>query len=410
MAANKVRVKALKWNDSDPNAVIALYRRLLNKIRDTADKTLDGDHQQELMRLFFARLPLDGMLDILGIHSYKRLYRMFFEDWLLLDYRSKRGSPTMAELTLHQMQGDMDSQEKQALTSLIKSQVAPYKVTGIEENLIRVENPMIAKSHYKVISAPDDLMLGDFLITRLLPGPVDWLLLEPWILLMPRDRKMFTNSLRQAMKEAGYGKRDFIDFCKLDMPRLLQVVNGEIVAAEKEMLKIAENIPFCPCWQETAVSDCERLTVLLETSGVFFKTHEDGGGFLFLERDNPSRLSWGYILFESNRAAVCVPPHEEPTPVLEALGRVIPDSAEFMDFKGMDSTHERYLHYNERMIKDLSIFLQNHEEMIDDILLPRHYDQYDQDETRSDFFTKLSFLLGKYLHSNKTPTEESRNQ
>jgi len=402
-------VKALKWKDSDPSAVTALYRRLLNNIRDIADRALDGDHQQELMRLFFAHLPLDGMLDILGVYSYKRLYRMFFKDWLLLDYRSKPGSPTMAELTLLHMQGDMDSQEKQALTNLIKSQVALYKVIGIRDNLIRVENPMIANSHYRVLSAPEDLMLGDILVTRLLPGPVDWLLLEPWILLMPRDRKMFTNSLRQAMKEAGYGKRDFIDFCKRDTIRFLEVINREVVAAEKEMLAIADKLSFYPYWQETAVGDSERLANLLETSGVFLKTHEDDGGFLFLERDNPSGLSWGYILVESNRVAVCVPPHEEPTPVLEALGHVIPDSAEYLDFKRMDSTHEKYLHYNERMIRDLSILLQNHEEMIDDILLPRHYNQYDQDESRSDFFTKLSFLLGKRIHINKTPIDEPRD-
>ncbi len=53
---------------------------------------------------------------------------------------------------------------------------------------------------------------------------------------------------------------------------------------------------------------------------LFLKTHAEGGGCLFLDRDNPSRLSWGYILAETDRVAVCIPPHEDLMPVLEALG------------------------------------------------------------------------------------------
>jgi|LFRM01.2.fsa_nt_gb hypothetical protein len=44
------------------------------------------------------------------------------------------------------------------------SHVAPYKIIGIQDDLISLENPIMPREHYKVLSNPEDHMEGDFLV------------------------------------------------------------------------------------------------------------------------------------------------------------------------------------------------------------------------------------------------------
>ncbi|MGE5545108.1 MAG: hypothetical protein ACM3UW_09080, partial [Bacillota bacterium] len=396
-------MKALQWQDMDPAVTVTIYQTILNRIQNFADQTLERDKQHDLMRHFLASLPLGGMLDFLEYHSYQRLYRMFFNDWLLLDYRSKPGGPTMAELTLQNLKNTLDQREVQALTNLVKSYVSVYRILSFGNGQAYLKNLVIPKHNYKITTSYEGFMADDILVTRLLPGPSDWLLLEPWILLLPLNEKLLAKSLRQVMKEAGYHKRDFSRFCKKKTILLLQVINQEVVEAEKEVVAMAENIPFCPDWHEATVSDSQRIMDLLQASDGFQKMNgNEEGRFLFFDPENPGRLSWSYILVEEDRMALCVPPQEDSSLVFDALTQVIAGSGEGLKFTKLDSSHERAVHYNNRIIEDLSRFLQNHEEMIDDILIPRQYTQYCQEQSRSDFFAKLSLLLGERLQNLHT--------
>ena len=82
---------------------------------------------------------------------------------------------------------------------------------------------------------------------------------------------------------------------------------------------------------------------------------------------------------------------------MDVLEQALTLSGETLEFIRADSTHEQMAHYNDRMLEDLSCLLQNHEEMINDILLPCRHKDVSEDYSRSDFFTKLSFLLGEKL-------------
>lgn len=402
-----VEVRALQWQETEPAAIVNIYRTILNQIQNTAERALERDHQHELMRHFLASLPLDGMLDILERHTYQRLYRMFFKDWLLLDYHSEPGSPTMAELTLQNLKDTLEQPEVLALKNLIKSYVSLYRIHSLRNGYVYLENLIMPREHYKIIANYDGLMVGDILVARLLPGPSDWLLFDPWIILLPLNEKLLAKSLHRLIKKAGYHKRNFSRFCKKKTILLLQMVNQEVGAAEKDVVEIGESLPLCLGWQEATVGDCRRIMELLKASDAFLDMYEvEVKCFLFFNRDNPE-TSWGYILLDEDRIAFCVPPQEDLSPVLDALNRVFAESGERMAFSELDSTHERIAHYNSRIIEDLSMFLQNNEEMINDILIPHSYTQYSQEQSRSDFFTKLSLQVGEHLQKNKRATTES---
>lgn len=397
---NRHRGERIAMAELTPAESISIYRNVLNRIQNTADQTLAPDQQHGLMLRFLDSLPLEGMLDILELHSYQRLYRMFFFDWLFLDYRSKPGIPTMAELTLHNLKGTLGQPEQLALINLTKSYISPYRILSLQNGHGHLENLILPKSSYRITYDFEGLMVGDILITRLLPGPgpSQWLFFEPWILLMPINDKLFVKSLHQVMKKAGYRKRDFSCFCKEETIQLLQVINQEIAESERDVAEMVESIPFCPDWQETAVNDHQRIIDLLTACNAC-RAIEGGkeGSFLFCYPEHRERLTWSYILVEDGRIAVCVPPQEDFTPVLDVLEQALTLSGETLEFIRADSTHEQMAHYNDRMLEDLSCLLQNHEEMINDILLPCRHKDVSEDYSRSDFFTKLSFLLGEKL-------------
>jgi len=403
-----MEVKVLQWQEMDPETIVTIYRNILNRIQDIADQTLERGHHHNLMSHFLASLSLDGMQDLLEGHSYQRLYRMFFYDWLLLDYRSQPGSSTMAELTWQHLKGSLNQAEEQALTNLIKSYVSLYRIYHIRKGQAYLENLIMPRAHYKIPANNDSLMAGDVLVARLLPGPSNWLLLEPWIILLPLNEKLLSRSLLKLMKEAGYNKRNFKRFCKKKTVLLLKLVNQEVVEAGKDMAAIAENIPFCPDWMEATIDDYQRTMDLLKTGYLFPSMNEIGdGGFLFYDRENPSGMSWGYILLENDRIAVCVPPHEDPSSVLEALNRVIAEPGGHLEFTKIEDTRNEIIHNNNRIVADLSRFLQCHEDWIDDILIPRQYTHCCQEQSRSDFFAKLSLLVGKQIQQDKRSAEDS---
>lgn len=388
----------MKWQESSLTEIIDIYRAVLKKVQTVADQTLDRIHQRELQLDFMESLTLDGILDILERHSYKRLYLMFFYDWLFLDYRSDTDSPTMAELTLKNLAGTLDQLEIKALTNLVNSYVSPYRILSFRDGQGHLENLIIPRTNFNITMEFEGLMVGDVLVTRLLPGPRDWLLLEPWILLLPSNEKHLVKSLRLVTKKAGYRKRDINHFCKQKTLSLLQVINQEINEIEKEVVKMVQSMPFRPDWQEAIIDDSQRIMDFLHASDVFLEMEESGSGrFLFINRDNPGRLSWGYILVEEDRIAVCVPPKEDLTLVLDALIQAIAFSGDRLDFVKVGCSNERTDYYNDRMVEDLGEFLQHHEDMIDDLLIPHRYADFNQDHSRSDFFAKLSLRLGEQL-------------
>ena len=385
----------MKRQESDQDKIAQSYQTAMREIRKIADQTLDQTLRDEIKARFLQSLPLNRVPGVVERYSYQRLYSMFFQDWLLLDYRPDRKTPTLAQLALDKSQGVLDHSLCQIMKNLTRTYVSLYRVLRLKDGRGRLENLIPPRTNYNIVTTAEGLMAGDILVTRLLPHPRGWLLYEPWILLLPSDEKSLVRSIVQAMKMEGYPPADAPLFCKEMAVTMLQAVNQEIIEIENELAQMVRQLPFCPRWEEAVLGDPEPVVRLLETNSGFFQIPgEEGRAFLLLNRDLP-RLSWGYVLVESDRMVVGLPPRENIAGLLEMLVQATGETGKRLNFA--HAQDERVYYYNERLVSDLTRLLRERPDLTDDLLLPRAVADSDEDQVRSDFFACLSFLIGGRL-------------
>lgn len=388
----------MQWSDLSRKEKAELYETIINKLLAFRDERWNKAQKDGVHLDFMSHISLEKIMDILERRIYKKMYTLFAEEWSLLDYRPAAKKPTLAETALLEWDALLSSAEKTALRNLSASFVAPYRILRFFDGRGRLENVILPKSNIDFITTFQELAPGDVIVTRLLPLGKEYMLKEPWLLLLPKDQKRLAETFHDAMREAGYKKRDVHEFCKNQAPVLMGIINETVVEMEKEIAAILEKVPFRPDWHEAEVDDPQRIITFLEENGAFSSIEgEKKGRFLFINRQQKTKLTWGYIVVDENRLAICVPPKEDPDVVLSALYEAMKDEKEDLKFTKIGCSNEKTAYYNQQVLDDLAVFITQNEEMVQDILMPRKEEGSPIEQARADFFAQLSLWLGSRL-------------
>ncbi len=91
-----------------------------------------------------------------------------------------------------------------------------------------------------------------------------------------------------------------------------------------------------------------------------------------------------------------IPPGETIEPVIDAILEAVENKSDRPIFKILTPVNDMIQHYNGQIISDLNSLLKQCENLTSTLLIPRHYANFKQDQVRSDFFSRLSLILGEY--------------
>lgn len=382
----------MKWNHLDYKDKIAAYEEAYTTLKSFAESAFPAS-REDLKASFLKPLPLDRILDRLERNAYKRIYSLFYEDWFLLDYRKSKKEPSLADACL--ADHNYDEIQKTALSNLAASFIAPYRVLGIYNGMLRLESILTEKTNFSVRSNLSNVMPGDIIVTRLLPLEKDWLLSEPWLLVMPISEKDFTSDLIRAMKETGFGKRDGKNFLKQSTPSFLKVINTTLIEMEKDMVRMIDRLPYLPEWFSIQVESPDTLLTALQNSpDILSVDPESDRRFIYFSQLPADRLSWVYISFNhEDQILACIPARESIESFLPVLSALHVDAA-FSRIHTPDGNGQEQ--DNRTMLRDLADLLNANERLTEQLLLPRRTSREAHvEQARADFFAKLSLQLGR---------------
>lgn len=395
----------MEWNKLSIQEQHEIYTDVLSRLYSLQEEYFPESERYALRREFMAQLTTDAIIDVLEREIYKKMYGLFFNDWLTLDYRYSRRSPTLAESALNEkLHLFPTAAERTALTNLAKSFVAPYRILKSQNGITRMENLILSRRNYYVYTPEHEFVVGDIMITRLYPaGKQEWLLMEPWLLLMPYDEKLIVERLYNRMKKEGFSRREVALFCKNSLISILQVANRTIIDIEKEVAASLAHIEVRPEWQQADLPNTEdALQALSSMEGIEVLETDSPGRFLLHNTAGEANWTWTYIALEDNKIRLCIPPREDSAAVLDTVARALSNVAEKLNFERVGCTTGPVDALTGGMINDLSKMIKKDEESASRILIPRRPSDEEIDPVRADFFAKLSLDIGKILKENKS--------
>ncbi len=382
----------MKWFKSGPEIDIYTYLTVMEKLRSVSHSWCISPQAEEARSTFFQALPLEGIIDRMERYSYKKLYDMFCADWLLLDYRPARRSPTQAEKYRPELEGQLDEAERLALKNLIASYISPYSINSCQANRGRLENFIVPQFSHSFSTTAPGLMRGDVVVTRLLPGVREQFLNEPWMILLPSDRKVLFQTLWESVRDEGFNKSDLDLYSKEHTTELLRIMNLEVVRMEQDLLSMEEALPLVPHLEETPLDDSAMLGRWLASDDRF---HQLRDAFLYFNRDPTVRLSWAYLRIREGTLVIAVPPGENSLFVRSMLPAAAGTASEHVVWSIIPGGSPLSSETIAQMVGDMKSLLDQDEEMTCPLLIPFQYLNYRQDQSRADFFARLSLELGK---------------
>ncbi|MGE5396720.1 MAG: hypothetical protein ACM3MK_04200 [Chitinophagales bacterium] len=377
----------MKWSALDLHEKIDTYISIMERISTYKNNYLSQAQQEDLQISFFQNLALEKITDFMQRTIFQRIYLLFFEEWLLLDYRPDKRNNTIAENVLKDLDHSLSHAEYTALRNLISSCIAPYWVKSLKGKYFRMENLLYPKDSTQVLYKNfPDFVTGDVVVTRLLPVDKSSYLQEPWLLLMPYNVKQLEDTLIASLTEKGYNRKNSEEYCKNHAPAFLGRINQALIDTEQEVITIVEQTPFAPSWHEYCDIDAVRTREVLNNHDSFVPLSTDSSRFLYIGNSSEN-LTWCYLILDEHRLLLASCPGEDPTGVAITLGNEL--SLNLKPLNG-DPTE-----CNISLIEDFSQYLAARPEMIDALLLPKKFPGHPITQTRADFFTYLSIQLGR---------------
>ncbi|MDD3654098.1 MAG: hypothetical protein PHO01_07940 [Desulfotomaculaceae bacterium] len=395
----------MEWNKLSVKEQREIYSDVLGRLYSLQEGYFAGPERDTLRREFMSKLPTDDIVDILEREIYKKMYGLFFNDWLTLDYRAGRRSPTMVENILKEKLDIFPgAAERTVLNSLAKSFVAPYRILKSQNGITRMENIILPRRNYYVYTPDHEFIVGDIMVTRLYPaGKQEWLLMEPWLLLMPFDEKLMAERLHNCMKREGFSRRETSLFCKKSLLSILQVANRTIIDVEKEIAASLAPLAIRPEWQQADLPNTEdALKALSSMEDIEVLETDTPGRFLLHNSKGEAKWTWTYIALEDDKIRLCIPPREDSAAILDTVARALSNVTEQLDFERVGCTTGPVDALTGGMILDFSKVIARDGEAASRILIPRRSLGGEIDSVQADFFAKLSLEIGKILKEDKS--------
>ncbi len=389
----------MEWSSPDAWDIIDCYRDIMDQVQHFADQQIALSEQADLQNTFLDNLPTQKIYDLLQRIFYQRIYTMFFNDWLLLDYRPGRKFPTLAEAALAELKDKLTGLEQEALRNLCASYIAPYRVLSYTDGCGRLENVINPQTTYEFITNFSDLVVGDVIATRLLKiSKSSWLLQEPWLIIIPREEKHLVKSLHRTLKETGYSRNDALDFCKRQASQLLAALNDEIIKMEKDSADMIEEVGFHPVWMEAVIEDHEHWAVILDQNPTLVRPFDDIDQFVFINKEGTLHLTWAYLELTDDRLCVGIPPREDQENITNILIPAENEALPEPEFVKINPAEEKYRALNQHMVDGIAHLAGQNNDLIDVFLIPRKKPgQSHIEQSRADFFANLSVQLGKRM-------------
>lgn len=387
----------MDWSSPDSFDIIDAYREVMDKVQLVADQKLSPAEQIDLQNTFLSALPTVKISDLMQRLFYQRLYTMFFNDWLLLDYRQARKGKSLGEVVQTELKDELSDLQVEALRNLNSSFIAPYRILSYDDGYGRLENIIYPETTYQFFTYFSDLMPGDVIVARLLRfDKSTWFLQEPWLVIIPREERHLVKSLHRTVKETGFSKHDTLEFCKNQAIPMLKTLNEEIIRMEKDAAEMIEEIGFHPIWREANIVDRGQLLQVLDQAQTLIRPVEDVDQFVFINPDGNIHITWAYILLTDNQLVVGMAPREDHQSVGAVLNTNELEPA--LEWTKISPSDQIYTDYSRYMLDGLAALVKQDNELIDSLLIPRKKAGHTHiEQNRADFFASLSLQLGKRL-------------
>ncbi|MGE5418281.1 MAG: hypothetical protein ACM3UZ_16200 [Acidobacteriota bacterium] len=403
-------MNGLEWAQLNIPEKVAVYDEVMNMLHTFRDQSMAIEDRTRLREEFFAKLPTEQIIDVLERETYNKMYLLFFNDWLTLDYKVSEKATPLGSQAIKQNIFELDEAHRFALDNLARSYVAPYRVLGWKNGYARLENLIVSRRTYVVWTGDREFMIGDILVTRL--APVDnalktWVLREPWLMLLPFDEKLLQEDLFHRMKKTGFSKRQVSDFCKNYQPNILKMINRAIIEIDKEVAVLLDKVPFRPEWQEISAPTTLQLTDFFDKHEHLIRLDAKSPRYLVINDGDMGRLTFGYIILEDEHICICVPPREDFSAVLLVLGEALLSSETRLEVTPRRCAEEIIEQYNEFLIEDLFQYVSTHPDKSQFLLVPYRTAEHPEiGQARADFFGKLSLAIGRRSSNIDQDSEE----
>ncbi|MGE5371499.1 MAG: hypothetical protein ACM3QZ_05860 [Solirubrobacterales bacterium] len=383
----------MKWNKPDFKERIAAYERIFDLLDDYAQEVYGASGIEQARASFFDRISISKIMDRLERNAYIKVFELFFRDWLVLDHRPGKGQPTLAERFSKQHGSHLNDQQRQALRFMQASFAAPYRILGIYDGFLRLEGMVMPGNIYTVRAAIPSVMPGDVVVTRLLQLDRDWLMVQPWLLMMTSRDQDIVRDIADACREHDVKKREMQVFCKEYTNAFMQIITRNLLEIERDMVNMIEKLDFKPEWFQASVSNPASLADQLSASLMRINANETR--YLLMSGEACAPYTWAYLMIDGNVLFVCLPPKEDPAAAFEGIQAAAAPAV--LDFQSFAGDRERVEQLNRELVRDLADYLDQHASITETVLIPKkRRPESAIEQTRADFFARLSLQVGKF--------------